>query len=198
MMKKLIVLIDGSVYGESVCDHAAWVASRLEARIELLHVLGRRDTQSVPANLSGSLGLGAKHALLDKLAAHDAERAKLAKERGRAILDIAAGYLGDKAKAEITTRLRHGDLVEALGQVEAEADLILIGKRGEAADFAKGHLGSNLERTSALPTSRSWSPRAISTRSNAPSSPLTAAPAPARLSTTSPPASSSPACRCTC
>ena len=146
MMKKLIVLIDGSVYGESVCDHAAWVASRLEARIELLHVLGRRDTQSVPANLSGSLGLGAKHALLDKLAAHDAERAKLAKERGRAILDIAAGYLGDKAKAEITTRLRHGDLVEALGQVEAEADLILIGKRGEAADFAKGHLGSNLER----------------------------------------------------
>ena len=67
-MTKLILLVDGSIYGESVCDHAAWVASKMGADIELLHVLGRRDTQSLPANLSGSLGLGAKHDLLDKLA----------------------------------------------------------------------------------------------------------------------------------
>ena len=116
------------------------------AEIELLHVLGRRDTQSLPANLSGSLGFGAKHDLLDKLAAHDEERAKLAKERGRAILDAAAAYLTDKGVTDIALRLRHGDLVEALQQVEGDADLILIGKRGEAADFAKLHLGSNLER----------------------------------------------------
>jgi nucleotide-binding universal stress UspA family protein len=30
--------------------------------------------------------------------------------------------------------------------MEAAADLIVVGKRGEAADFAKLHLGSNLER----------------------------------------------------
>ena len=48
---------------------------------------------------------------------------------------------------EITTRLRHGDLVEAVGRGRGRTrDVILIGKRGEAADFAKGHLGSNLER----------------------------------------------------
>ncbi|MAC89325.1 universal stress protein [Maricaulis sp.] len=145
-MTKLILLVDGSAYGESVCDHAAWVAATLGAKIELLHVLGRRDTQSLPANLSGSLGFGAKHDLLDKLAAHDEERAKLAKERGRAILDAAAAYLTDKGVTDIALRLRHGDLVEALQQVEGDADLILIGKRGEAADFAAEHLGSNLER----------------------------------------------------
>jgi nucleotide-binding universal stress UspA family protein len=39
-----------------------------------------------------------------------------------------------------------GDIVETLADVEADADLVVIGKRGEAADFAKLHLGSNLER----------------------------------------------------
>jgi nucleotide-binding universal stress UspA family protein len=33
-----------------------------------------------------------------------------------------------------------------VADVEGDARVILIGKRGEAADFAKGHLGSNLER----------------------------------------------------
>ena len=47
---------------------------------------------------------------------------------------------------EITTRLRHGDVVEAIAEIEGEARVILIGKRGEDADFARGHLGSNLER----------------------------------------------------
>ena len=31
-------------------------------------------------------------------------------------------------------------------EIEADARVIMVGKRGEAADFAKGHLGSNLER----------------------------------------------------
>lgn len=145
-MTKLIVLVDGSVYGESVCDHAAWVAAKLDAEVELLHVLGRRDVQSAPANLSGALGLGAKHALLDELAAHDAERSRLAKERGRAILEVAQARLAEDGITAVSTRLRHGDLVEELHKVEAEARLIVLGKRGEAADFAKAHLGSNLER----------------------------------------------------
>lgn len=145
-MTKLIVLVDGSPYGESVCDHAAWVASRTGADIELLHVLGRRDMQDAPVNLSGALGLGAKRALLDKLAAHDEERAKLAMARGRAILEAAQARLADDNVKRVSSRLRHGDLVEALQEVEEGADLIIVGKRGEAADIAKEHLGSNLER----------------------------------------------------
>ena len=48
--------------------------------------------------------------------------------------------------SEVRLRLRHGDLLEAVHEHETEADLIVIGKRGEAADFATLHLGSNLER----------------------------------------------------
>lgn len=145
-MTHITALIDGSLYAKSVCDHTVWVASQTSASVELLHVLGRRSTASQPANLSGNLTLGARSDLLDKLASHDAEYAKLAKERGRVILDAARAELEAAGVSGVTARLRLGDIVEAIHDVEADAALIILGKRGEAADYARAHLGSNLER----------------------------------------------------
>lgn len=145
-MTKLIALIDGSSYSESVCDHTAWVATRTDASVEILHVLGRREVSSEPANLSGNIGLGARTALLEELAEHDAQTAKLSQKRGRLILDGAKARLLGAGLAEVSTKLRHGEVVETIQELEEDADLIVVGKRGEAADFAKLHLGSNLER----------------------------------------------------
>lgn len=145
MSDKIIALVDGSVYSESVCDHAAWAANKLEAPVQLMHVLGRREG-SEKQDLSGSIKLGARSALLEELADLDEKRAKLVGEKGRAILEDAQAILEKDGVREITTRLRNGDLIETVGEVEVKASMILIGKRGEAADFAKGHLGSNLER----------------------------------------------------
>lgn len=143
--QKIIALIDGSVYAASVCDHAAWIARRTGAPVELIHVLGRRDVSDIQDH-SGAIALGARTSLLEQLAELDAQRAKLISHRGRAILEDAQALLEKAGVTEITTRLRHGDIVEAVADVEGEARVIVIGKRGEAADFAKGHLGSNLER----------------------------------------------------
>ncbi|WP_050523551.1 universal stress protein [Pseudorhodobacter wandonensis] len=138
---KIVALVDGSVYAQSVCELAGWAGARLGAGVELLHVLGRRETGE--QDLSGSIRLGARTALLEELAELDAQRAKLVMHRGRAILDDAQAVLAKAGVADATTRLRHGDLLEEIG---TGFDLIVVGKRGEAADFAKGHLGSNLER----------------------------------------------------
>ncbi len=62
------------------------------------------------------------------------------------ILEEAKAQLTQAGVANVATKLRHGDLLETVQEFEPEADLILIGKRGEAADFASLHLGSNLER----------------------------------------------------
>ncbi|GGD01213.1 universal stress protein [Aquisalinus flavus] len=145
-MRKITALIDGSVYSHSVCDHAAWVAGRTDRSIEILHVLGRRHLSSSTQNLSGQIGLGARSALLKELSDHDAQSAKLAKVRGRAILDDARKHLEDAGIEKVETHLRHGGVVESVHEIEDETDLIVIGKRGEAADFDKGHIGSNLER----------------------------------------------------
>jgi nucleotide-binding universal stress UspA family protein len=145
-MAKILCLIDGSIYAQSVCDLAAWAASRTSASVEILHVLGRRDTTSAPVDLSGNLDVDERDELLSELAALDEQRAKLGLRRGRLLLDEAKARLQAAAVATVSTKLRHGDLVEAVEEFEAGADLVVIGKRGEAADFAKGHLGSNLER----------------------------------------------------
>ena len=149
-MPKLIAFIDGSTYSESVLDHAAWVANKIGASVDVVHVIGRRDINSVPADLSGNLEIGGHTALLEEFAAHDRERAKLAQKRGRLIVDAGVARLLAAGVVEAHPRLRTGDIVEAVQELEAEADLIVIGKRGAAADFAKLHLGSNLERVARI------------------------------------------------
>ncbi|MCB5174204.1 universal stress protein [Microvirga lenta] len=145
-MTKILAFIDGSIYAQSVCDLAAWAANRVSGSVEVLHVLGRRQVASAPADLSGNLNVDERDELLTELAALDEQRSKLALRRGRLLLDEAKARLKDANVKEVSTKLRNGDIVEAVGEFEADADLLMIGKRGEAADFAKGHLGSNLER----------------------------------------------------
>lgn len=143
-MSKIIALVDGSAYSESVCDHAAWIATRKGSSVEVIHVL--KHPEAKQTNLSGNIGLGARSKLMEELADLDAQNAKLAQKRGRAILEDAEARLRADGVTDVTTRLRQGDLVEELLAAETDADLVIIGKRGEAADFAKLHLGSNLER----------------------------------------------------
>jgi len=141
---KIVSFIDGSSYTQSVLDHTQWVAEKTGASVEIVHVIGRRDTET-PMNWSGNLELGARTALLNELAEHDAQRAKLAQERGRLLVSDAAAQL-TKAGVAAQGKLRRGDFIDAIADLEGDTDLFIIGKRGEAADFAKMHLGSNLER----------------------------------------------------
>lgn len=143
-MTTIVACIDGSIYSHSVADHAAWAATRLPAAVELLQVLGRREASS--ADLSGNLTVDMQQSLLAELATLDAQRAKLLQKRGRMVLEEAKARLLQAGVAQVTVSLRNGDLLETLAEREATADLVVIGKRGEAADFARLHLGSNIER----------------------------------------------------
>lgn len=161
-MAKIIACIDGSVYSTSVADHAGWAAARIDASVELLQVLGRRDAAS--QDRSGRIIAGARRQLLAELAELDAERARLLQQQSWLDLEEATQRLKDAGVAEVAPALRHGDFLETLAEREAGADLIVMGKRGAAADFAQLHLGSNLERVlraSSLPVlvaSRAFKP----------------------------------------
>lgn len=146
MTDNIIALVDGSGYATSVCEHAAWVSRLTGAPIQLLHVMGRREAAG-PQDLSGAIRLGARTALLEELATLDAQRARIANDAGRALLEDARQLTEGAGATGVTTRLEQGDLIErAVGNDAPDTRLIVIGKRGAAADFAKGHLGSNLER----------------------------------------------------
>lgn len=144
-MDKILTLLDGSAYSESVCHHTAWIAQKLNAGVIAMHVLGRREG-AASTDLSGALSLGARTALLEELSAMDEQRAKLAQAKGHAILEDAKAILEQDAIPKVDLHLRKGDLLDSVRELESDIRAITIGKRGEGADFAAGHLGSNLER----------------------------------------------------
>ncbi len=144
-MDKILTLLDGSAYSESVCHHAAWIAQKLNTGVEAMHVIGRREG-ATSNNLSGALGLGARSALLEELSSLDEQWAKLAQAKGHAILEDAKAILEQDGVKSVNLRLRKGDILDAVREIESDTRAIIIGKRGEGADAAKGHLGSNLER----------------------------------------------------
>lgn len=143
-MSSILAFIDGSAYAESVCRLAAWAAGRTHSSVEIAHVIGRRISSSF--DLSGNLAAEQRSSLLEEYARLDGEHAKLAQTRGRALLEAARATVAAAGVAAVETRLRNGDLLDALTDLESEALMVVIGKRGEAADFARLHLGSNLER----------------------------------------------------
>lgn len=145
-MTRILACIDASVYATSVVEHAAWAAGRLDAQIEVLHVIQRKDAVAARHDLSGSVGLGAKSALLDELTRIDEAEGKLAQEKGRALLASAKAHLDELGHEQVSLTHRHGGIVETIVEREDGAELVVIGKRGASADFAKGHLGSKVER----------------------------------------------------
>lgn len=141
---KLVALIDGSGYAQSVCDCSIWAAQALSVPIELMHVIGRRQENAL--DISGALSLGARTRMLEDMARIEGDLARHSQDRGRALIEDAADHVEATLKERPTVRLRTGDLVLEANQALSDTDLLIIGKRGEAAGFAKLHLGSNLER----------------------------------------------------
>ncbi len=141
----VLAAIDTSVYAGSVARHAAWAASRLAAPLELLHAIDK-VADATSHDLSGNLALGARERLLNELATLDEQRARLAQQHGRALLEGLREDLVTDHAVHADIRQRHGHLVDTLLELEEGVRLFVIGKRGEHADFARGHLGSNLER----------------------------------------------------
>jgi nucleotide-binding universal stress UspA family protein len=97
-------------------------------------------------NLSGSIGIDASKELLNKLVEIEHEKAKINHQRAKLILEEAEQVLATAGVQDVKLIHETGFLVDSFHEFEASADLIILGKRGENAEFASGHLGANLER----------------------------------------------------
>lgn len=164
-MKQILLCTDGSIFAQSSYQYGAWFAARLKAVVDVLYVSdARAQATAEAANLSGSIGVNASDVLLTKLVALEHEKAKLNHQRAKLILQEAAMALIQHGAEKVKTMHKTGFLVDVLPEIETAADLIVLGKRGEAAEFASGHLGANLERIvrsshkPCLVTSRQYKP----------------------------------------
>jgi nucleotide-binding universal stress UspA family protein len=158
-MKRVLLCTDGSAYSQVCCQYAAWLAGRAACEFEVLYVTDLRQFE-VPmvADLSGSLGVQPYQAVLSKLQELEVEKAKLV------LRDAERLLAGVPAANPPRFTHRTGFLVDCFQEYEQSADMVMLGKRGENANFASGHLGSTMERvvrSSHQPcfvTSRSYQP----------------------------------------
>ena len=145
-MKKILLCSDGSTFAENTYRYGAWFATRLKAEVDVLCVSDIRAQQTSKQNLSGSIGIDAKENLLNRLVELEHEKAKINHQRTKLVLQEAAKTLKAEGVDRINLLHETGFLVDCLEKFEASCDLVVIGKRGEAAEFASGHLGANIER----------------------------------------------------
>jgi len=146
MHHKVLACLDHSSYANSVCDYASWAAMQLETPLELVHVLDHHQETAQTADFSGNIGLGEQESLLAELAAVDEQRASITLQRGHLLLESAKKRAVAAGVDKPNIRQRHGELVEALADIEDEVGLFVLGKRGEAGERESEHLGANLER----------------------------------------------------
>lgn len=142
-MQKVIACIDGSTISEAVCDAAAWAANILSTPLMLLHTVEKSDLRE--NDLSGTIGLDARDALLTELAELDAKRNKLAVEHGKAILAAAKTRALEDGASEVEILQRHGDVLDALEEKCRDIRLIVMGRHGNNGSISN-HLGSHAER----------------------------------------------------
>ncbi|MGQ9368471.1 universal stress protein [Azospirillum sp. A39] len=145
-MTRILACTDGSVYAASVYDHAAWAATRLAAGVQVLHALDRHRERAAVADFSGSIGIDAQEELLEELTRLEEAQGRVAQRKAKLILQDAGHRLLAAGVSDVALAQRHGPLVETLAAFEDGAELVVVGKRGEAADFATLHLGANVER----------------------------------------------------
>lgn len=145
MSRKVLACIDASPYAQAVCDYAAWAAKKLNVAMSVIHVLDK-SAKPTTTDLSGSIGLGSQEALLAQLAELDEKHGKLVLESGRIMLDAAKMRAEAAGVSAVDERLRHGQLVETLAELEEETRLLVLGKRGISSADAHGHIGLHVER----------------------------------------------------
>ena len=135
--------IDGSNMGASIVDAAAWVSANLGAPLQLLHVIER--DQLPEGDRSGSLGPDSASHLLDELTDLDEKRGKVAMALGKHMLQEAQSRATAAGVTDISLHQRHGDLLDALQDVEERTRVYVIGRLGTDHENHTQAMGAHLE-----------------------------------------------------
>ena len=145
-MNKVYACIDGLASTAAVIDWAAWSAQRLNNPLEFLHVLEHQPDRAAFSDYSGAIGFGAQEALLLELGELDARRSKLVQDAARQLLASARDRATALGVTQLDGRMRHGELVDTLQAVEADARLFVLGEHYHATRPSRIHLDHHVER----------------------------------------------------
>jgi nucleotide-binding universal stress UspA family protein len=139
MYKTILLCTDGSPAADIATAYAIWFGRKLNALVRALYVTDIRILEGpFLADLAGALGAQPYSALLPQLQ-------QIQRERAAAILAAVETRCRER---NVNCEVVHetGVLTEVMLQHEANADLVVLGQRGEHAQWSATHLGSSVER----------------------------------------------------
>ncbi|MDO9094544.1 MAG: universal stress protein [Rubrivivax sp.] len=147
-MDRILAAIDGLSNSEAAVDAAIWAAQRSGAALEFLHVLERHPETARVTDFSGAIGAGAQESLLEVLSDDDAQRSRVARENGRALLAAARERAGAAGLAAADGRLRHGEVIDTVTELGVGAGLLVLGEHehDDPGTARKRHLDHQVER----------------------------------------------------
>jgi len=139
MYKRILLCTDGSPGAAVAGDYAVWFAKKLRARLQVLYITDIRILEGPwLSDLSGAVGAQPYAALVPKLQ-------ELQNEKATMVLAAAEKRCRD---AHVACEVAHetGNLVHVMLAHEKQADLVVLGQRGEHAPWLGDMLGSSVER----------------------------------------------------
>lgn len=141
--KTILACIDGSLVTKSVCDYAAWYARKLGLAVTLLHVV--HLPKSSRHDLSGTIGMDSRQALLQELTQLDEQTARLAVKHGEALMQDAKQHIVDTYQVTVKSHQRYGKLLSAIEHFASQSEVIVLGRRGEDHQHEHISIGSQIE-----------------------------------------------------
>ena len=140
----VLACIDGSAVTGSVCDYAAWYASKLDISVALLHVSD--VAASIRRDLSGAIGINSRQSLLDELSELDEQRAQVVNSYSNALVQDAKSHIQSGFKdINVCIYQRRGKLLPAIEHFQAKNRAIVMGRRGEDHKNSRINIGSQIE-----------------------------------------------------
>ena len=138
-ISSLLIATDGSVYADVATECGAWLAARLDARVTALYVIdARRLAGHFLKHVSEIFESFPSEAITDRV--RDYYR-----KQGEEALRRAAGIC-ERYGVMCETNLQTGNVVKVASDASAQADLLVIGERGEDEELETGFLGSVSEK----------------------------------------------------
>jgi nucleotide-binding universal stress UspA family protein len=138
-ISSLLIATDGSVYADVATECGAWLAARLRARITVLYVIdARRLAGHFIRNISEILESFPSEGIADRVRDYYRKQGNEALKRAASICE--------RYRVTCQTDLQTGNVVKIVADASADADLLVIGARGEDEEFETGFLGSVAEK----------------------------------------------------
>jgi len=147
-MIKIVSCIDYSKSANGILSLTRALNEKVNSTISLLHVVSPHFDEKTEPNLVGNIGFSTNTKLLEEITQIDEKRGRLEQQRGELVLNLSKEELVKRGVNDDNIDLIHkrGSLVEIVVDIEADLDVLVMGKYGEYSEKSTHNIiGSNIE-----------------------------------------------------